>query len=96
MAACTFAKQKLDAIEGVSIVHQQQSHFNEFAIDVPGTGKNCLTYLEGKGIIGGFDLSWWYPDQPNRLLLTFTDQTSGADIERLATELQSWVSEVIA
>ena len=49
-----------------------------------------------KGIIGGFDLSWWYPDQPNRLLLTFTDQTSGDDIEQLATELQSWVSEVVA
>jgi hypothetical protein len=30
------------------------------------------------------------------LLLTFTDQTSGDDIERLATELQSWVSEVVA
>jgi len=96
MAACTFAKQKLGSIQGLSIVHQHQSHFNEFAIEVPDTGKNCLTYLEEKGIIGGFDLSWWYPDKPNRLLLTFTDQTSGDDIEHLATELQSWVNEVVA
>ena len=96
MAACTYAKQKLSSIEGLSIVHQHQSHFNEFAIEVPDTGKNCLTFLEDKGIIGGFDLSWWYPDQSNRLLLTFTDQTSGHDIEQLATELQSWVNEVVA
>ena len=96
MAACTLAKQKLGSISGLSIVHQHQSHFNEFAIEVPDTGKNCLTYLEEKGIIGGFDLSWWYPDQPNRLLLTFTDQTSGDDIEYLATQLQSWVKEVVA
>ena len=53
-------------------------------------------YLEEKGIIGGFDLSWWYPDQSNRLLLTFTDQTSGDDIERLSLSLESWVKEVAA
>lgn len=96
MAACTYAKQKLASIPGLSIVHEQQSHFNEFAIEVPDTGKNCLTYLEENGIIGGFDLSWWYPEQSNRLLLTFTDQTSSDDIERLSVSLESWAKEVAA
>ncbi|MCH1540890.1 MAG: aminomethyl-transferring glycine dehydrogenase subunit GcvPA [Candidatus Poseidonia sp.] len=90
-AACQKAKEILGATQGVSLVHDT-SHFNEFAIRVPGTAASCLEYLDQSGIIGGFDLNRWYSDATNQILVTTTDQTSLQDIQTLSAHLTLWAN----
>ena len=90
MAACTIAKQKLSEIAGISLPHVASSHFNEFVVELPKSAADCLNYLDSVGIIGGFDLSRWYPNQSNWLLVSVTDQTKAAEIELLAAHIAVW------
>ena len=92
MTACILAKQKLGDIENIELPHSSSHHFNEFVIELPGSSEDCLNHLDTVGIIGGFDLSAWYPDRKNWLLATFTDQTSEKQIELLAAHLAVWAS----
>ena len=89
MRACQKAKETLAETPGVRLTHGA-SHFNEFVIEVPGSASACLAYLDANGIIGGFDLSRWYPDMTEHVLVTTTDQTSLADIEALCAQLAMW------
>ncbi len=90
-AACQKAKEILVDTPGVRIVHNA-SHFNEFAIEIEGSAEACLAYLDGNGIIGGFDLGRWYPSITNQILITTTDQTTEQDIEALSAQLSMWTS----
>jgi glycine dehydrogenase subunit 1 len=90
MAACVIAKQKLSEISGISLPHIALSHFNEFVVELPKSAADCLNYLDGVGIIGGFDLSRWYPNHSNWLLVSVTDQTKAAEIELLAAHIAVW------
>ena len=96
MAACTQLKRQLTTIDGLAFPYEQLSHFNEFVVELPATTASCLTYLEGQDIVGGFDVSDWYPEKTNQMLLTVTDQTSQTDINRLVESLTNWVKEVSA
>ncbi|MGA0379936.1 MAG: aminomethyl-transferring glycine dehydrogenase subunit GcvPA [Candidatus Poseidoniaceae archaeon] len=96
MAACTQLKRQLATIDGLAFPYEQQSHFNEFVVELPATTSSCLTYLEGQDIVGGFDVSAWYPEKTNQMLLTVTDQTSQSDINRLVESLTKWAKEVSA
>ncbi len=90
MAACQLAKNKLLEIDTIKSPHIDSFHYNEFIIELPGNTSDCLEYLDSKGVIGGFDLSNWYPEQKNRMLVTCTDQTSVSEIELLAAHLSVW------
>ena len=92
MTACLLAKQKLGEIEQIQLPHSNSHHFNEFVIELPGSSEDCLAHLDTVGIIGGFDLSAWYPERKNWLLVTFTDQTSEKQIELLAAHLAVWAT----
>jgi hypothetical protein len=37
-------------------------------------------------------LARWYPDQPNWLLVSFTDQTQAKDIDLLASQIELWTA----
>ena len=52
--------------------------------------------VKNQGVVGGFDVSDWYPEKSNQMLLTVTDQTSQKDIDRLVQSLSMWVEEVKA
>ena len=92
MTACILAKQKLGELSGIKIPHIAASHFNEFVVELPRSASKCLAYLDSVGIIGGFDLSRWYRDRSNWLLVSVTDQTKAAEIELLAAHLAMWAS----
>tara|TARA_B110000444_G_scaffold126707_1_gene119207 strand:- start:23877 stop:25253 length:1377 start_codon:yes stop_codon:yes gene_type:complete len=92
MTACILAKQKLSEVEHIVLPHSNSHHFNEFVIELPGSSKDCLAHLDGIGIIGGFDLSAWYPERTNWILATFTDQTSAKQIDLLVSKLAAWAS----
>ena len=96
MAACTQLKQQLGAIASLNLPYNDQSHFNEFVVELPSTSSACLAHLEQRGVVGGFDLSNWYVDKENQILVTVTDQTSQRDIDRLVHALEHWVQEVVA
>ena len=89
LAACQCAKEILASTKGIELVHAAH-HFNEFAIRVPGSAKECLAYLDENGIIGGFDLTTGYPQYNDQILVTATDQTSLRDIEALSAQLAMW------
>ena len=92
MTACILAKQKLSEVEHIVLPHSNSHHFNEFVIELPGSSKDCLAHLDDIGIIGGFDLSAWYPERTNWILATFTDQTSATQIDLLVSKLAAWAS----
>ena len=96
MAACTQLKRQLTGVEGVTLPYDDQSHFNEFVIELPASTSACLAYLEANGVVGGFDVSNWYAEKTNQMLVTVTDQTSKRDLDRLVECLNAWTQEVSA
>jgi len=61
--------------------------FNEVAIRVPGRARDVLAALEAKRILGGLDLGRFYPELDDCILMTATEITSSADIDRLIAAL---------
>ena len=94
MAACQLAKQKLSEIPSINIPHGDNSHYNEFVLELPGSSSGCISYLDTQGLIGGFDLSNWYPENENWLLVSFSDQTTVKDIDLLVAHLSVWAASM--
>jgi glycine dehydrogenase subunit 1 len=94
MAACQLAKEKIGKISGISLPHESGYHYNEFAIELPGSASDCLEYLDSRGVIGGLDLSNWYPDKTNWMLVSVSDQTTSNDIEMLCARISIWCESV--
>ena len=90
MAACQLAIDKIGQIQGINLPHQSVSHYNEFVIELPGSASDCLNYLDTRGVIGGFDLSTWYPSKENWMLVSLSDQTSAKDIDMLCARISIW------
>ncbi len=61
--------------------------FNEVAIRVPGRAADVLAALEQQKILGGVDLGRFYPELDDCILMTATELTTGADLDRLVTAL---------
>ena len=90
--ACAATKAALLTLDGVESVHPNGAHFNEFAIRLPRPAADLLSFLDEEcDITGGFDLSQWWPDRENELLVCATDQIDSEDIEELAEGIQDWL-----
>ena len=90
--ACATTKAALLAIDGIEMVHPNGVHFNEFAIRLPRPSVDLLTFLDEEcEITGGFDLSQWWPERENELLVCATDQIDAEDIEELAEGIRDWL-----
>ena len=61
--------------------------FNEVAIRVPGRAADVLAALERRAILGGLDLGRFYPELDDCILMTATELTTSADIDRLVAAL---------
>ena len=61
--------------------------FNEVAIRVPGRARDVLAELEKKQVIGGLDLGRFYPELDDCILMTATELTTSADVDRLTAAL---------
>jgi glycine dehydrogenase subunit 1 len=70
--------------------------FNEFVLRVPGSASAVLAALRERGIIGGLDLGRFYPELADGILMTATELTTPAQIERLATALTEIASNAVA
>jgi glycine dehydrogenase subunit 1 len=94
MAACQLAKQKFSEISSLNMPHNTSTHYNEFVLELPGLASECISYLDTQGLIGGFDLSNWYPENKNWLLVSFSDQTTSKDIDLLVAHLSVWAASM--
>jgi glycine dehydrogenase subunit 1 len=78
--------QKVGALHGFSRRFAAPT-FNEVAIHVPGRAADVLAVLERKGILGGLDLGRFYPELDDAILMTATELTTSADVDRLVAAL---------
>ena len=67
--------------------------FNEFVVRVPGRAAGVLAELQRRKILGGVDLGRWYPELDDAILMTATELTTAADIERMGTALAEVVRD---
>jgi glycine dehydrogenase subunit 1 len=79
-------KAKVTALDGFSARFGAPT-FNEIAIRVPGRAADVLAALERKQILGGIDLGRFYPELDDCILMTATELTTSADVDRLVTAL---------
>lgn len=78
--------EKLTAIHGVEKVFSR-SYFHEAVIRIQAPVADVLRALEGYGILGGLDLSAYYPELGRTLLVCATETKTEADMENYAEHL---------
>ena len=93
VAQAAALRARVTAIAGVTAAFAAPT-FNEFVVRVPGRADAVLAALREKKILGGIDLGRWYPELAHGILMTATELTTGADIERLGTALEEVVRDV--
>jgi glycine dehydrogenase subunit 1 len=86
VARCSELKAKVAKLDGFSVRFDGPT-FNEAAIRVPGRAADVLAALERTQILGGVALGRWYPELDDCILMTATELTSSADVDRLVTAL---------
>lgn len=78
--------EKLTAISGVEQVFSR-AYFHEAVIRLKAPVADVLRTLEVHGILGGLDLSEYYPELGQTLLVCVTETKTEADIENYAEHL---------
>ncbi len=79
-------RQKVSALDGFGAKFSGAT-FNEFVLQTPGRAADVLGALREKNIIGGLDLGRFYPELADCILMTATELTTSADIDRLTAAL---------
>jgi glycine dehydrogenase subunit 1 len=70
--------------------------FNEFVVRTPGRASEILAGLRARGIVGGLDLGRFYPELADCILMTATELTITADIQRLTAALAEVAADATA
>jgi glycine dehydrogenase subunit 1 len=94
MARARYAMDRLSEIEGVRAPLFQSPHFQEFVLNLDGTGKTVSEVnqaLLARGIFGGKDLSHEFPELGQSLLVCVSEVHTQEDIDRLAAAVKEVV-----
>jgi glycine dehydrogenase subunit 1 len=81
-----YARETIGRIKGFTI--QKVPVFNEFVVTCPRTASEIQKALLAQGIIGGLDMSRFFPELRNHLLLCTTEMNSRRDIDRMSNILR--------
>jgi glycine dehydrogenase subunit 1 len=73
---------RLAAIPGLRLLRPYNPFLFEFAMQFPGPVEPLLTALEIQGILAGIPLESAFPEAKSSLLITCTEMTTAADIDR--------------
>jgi len=85
-----YAAQRITAIPGFALTYPMRAFFNEFTLTCPlPAARVNQVLLKKHGILGGFDLGRVDKALANQWLLAVTDLNSRAEIDRLATALET-------
>ncbi len=85
-----YAYQKLTQMDGINPLFQKKALFNEFALEIQGTGNVDAIYnaLLVRGWLPGVKLGKFYPKYQNGLLLAFTELHSKAIIDEFCDDFE--------
>ena len=77
----------LQQIDGVRVLNQLPV-FHEFTVELPMSTKRFQAMLHERQILGGLDISQFYPERDKQMLFCCTELSSDQDIERLLEAVQ--------
>ncbi len=84
-----YARRKISALSGFEQAFSG-THFKEFAIRLPGSGRLLNRCLLKHNILGGLDLEPYYPELGPSMLFCVTETKSRAQIDALVEKLEGW------
>lgn len=87
--------EKLTSIEGVELVFNRP-YFHEVVLRFPQPADKVLAALANADIQGGYDLSSYYPQLGNAILICATETKTEHDIERYHKILAAFTNEKIS
>jgi glycine dehydrogenase subunit 1 len=96
MARARYAMMQLDRLDGVTAPVYRSPHFQEFAVNLDGTGQTVAEVnqaLLARGIFGGKDLSLEFPALGQSALYCVTEAHTQEDIDRLVASLEEVITK---
>ena len=88
VAKAAYARQRLSAIPGVELI-DEGPWFNEFRLGLPAEAQSVAARMLDQGILAGYPLGRYYPDQANNLLVAVTEKRTKEEINLLAEGLEA-------
>ncbi len=85
-----YAVEALSKIGGVSPAFKSP-FFKEFAVRMPRPASGLQKFLLDRNIIGGLDLSAWYPELPNTCSFAVTEKRTRQEIDLLVESVKLFV-----
>ena len=82
-----YAAEQIAKIPGYKI-RKEWTFFNEFVVECFGEPKTINDFLLHEGVLGGLDLSVYYPEMKNRILFAVTEKNTKEEIDILTDLLQ--------
>ncbi len=89
LAKTAYACEKISALPGYEIAFAGVN-FKEFAVRLPGPPAELNKVLLKNNIIGGLDLTAYYPEYENMMLLCVTENRTQQEIDMLVNILGGW------
>ncbi|MFP5411189.1 MAG: aminomethyl-transferring glycine dehydrogenase subunit GcvPA [Gammaproteobacteria bacterium] len=83
---------KLAAIPGVTKAFASPC-FHEVVLKLNDNAKDVLRALRAQGILGGLDISGWYPELGQAILVCVTETKTPADLDHYAQQLERILSK---
>jgi glycine dehydrogenase subunit 1 len=90
-----YARDRLASIRGVSLLHEQPV-VREFAVKLHAPVRQVVERCREHGVNPGYILQNDYPEFADGLLVAITERRTRADIDRLASVLESAVAQDLA
>jgi len=87
-----YLAERLCDIEGVQLLFANP-YFNEFVISLNRPAAGVLERLKQRGIIGGINLSRFYPQLKNAILVAVTEMNNASELDAYAKQLKLVLSE---
>jgi glycine dehydrogenase subunit 1 len=84
-----YAKEKITALPGYEMIFSGH-HFKEFAVKIPGDAQALNKELLKHNILGGFDVSTYYPELGDVMLFCVTENRTREEIDLLVSVLEGW------
>ncbi len=84
--------EKLTAIPGVTRAFASPC-FHEVVLKLNDNVKDVLRALRAQGILGGLDISGWYPELGQAILVCVTETKTAADLDQYAQQMQRILSK---
>ena len=81
-----YAARQIAGVNGYGI-RFSAPFFNEFVVTCPNSAAETLSKLAGAKIIGGLQLSRYFPEMKNEMLVCVTETTTKAEIDSLVKAL---------